>query len=661
MSTVDDPSLNLSPIIETPQSPPYSHQARKSSISSVSSSHSPRASSRRLPSPSPRISSVDLPDTKAQHRHTQSLLSPQKSLSRDRSLSRPSSRNSLKRSHSPALSLDDPGELPSLRETCSDFLTLYISVAVRNHMSTLKHSIRQQQAQLNNLESIVRVGPRPYAPELLNELNDPVTMSSTSPSSNPHINSAYDALNGINGSGGPPSSFRDVGEGSSSATPAIKIKRRSSYDVLHGIAGPDSSLPLPRRLDSSASDDGIIREGIPTSPSPSSPPGTHYKRNSSPTRTLSRESSFTPPTTTSLLTQTKTAGIPISAVGKRLSLLVMTRPDDVPSLVRQIKRSLRRRSAVYSMPVSLYEGNARALADDGLATRSMSNGLKLAPGDSSTDGSSTLPSPNKRLSFTPGNTTRVLADLQTGVVNARNALEHTKSQLRLSQRTVSQLTRQTEDLKESRERLRLENEGLNNVVARKERLLQEVLERARKAEAEAATMKQQLKTETSSTKKALRDMESALAESTALSSKSEREYITLRDSVKGLTEGWKRDIDRLREEMSKREVRWKADEEKLGKKYKKLVEEVKNAEAKRKEIESLKVEEKEKDSEVEAYWSSQVEKMKAELEESNKKSAAAVKTAETLQEELTRLRRLMRTAGRGSGDVKEDSSIALES
>lgn len=37
------------------------------------------------------------------------------------------------------------------------------------------------------------------------------------------------------------------------------------------------------------------------------------------------------------------------------------------------------------------------------------------------------------------------------------------------------LTRQTEDLKDGRERLRLENEGLNNVVARKERLLQEVI------------------------------------------------------------------------------------------------------------------------------------------------------------------------------------------
>jgi hypothetical protein len=84
------------------------------------------------------------------------------------------------------------------------------------------------------------------------------------------------------------------------------------------------------------------------------------------------------------------------------------------------------------------------------------------------------PSPNKRVPLSPGGTTKVLADLQAGVSQARVALDNTKAQLRLSQRSVASLTRQTEDLKESRERLRLENEGLNNVVARKERLLQEV-------------------------------------------------------------------------------------------------------------------------------------------------------------------------------------------
>jgi hypothetical protein len=127
-------------------------------------------------------------------------------------------------------------------------------------------------------------------------------------------------------------------------------------------------------------------------------------------------------------------------------------------------------------------GNARALADDGvLSTPSRySQGLAI-PGSTETSLSNMLqpPSPggdgNRRLSLTPGGTTKVLADLQTGVSNARNALENTKAQLRLSQRSVAQLTRQTEDLKEVRERLRLENEGLNNVVSRKERLLQEVL------------------------------------------------------------------------------------------------------------------------------------------------------------------------------------------
>lgn len=107
-------------------------------------------------------------------------------------------------------------------------------------------------------------------------------------------------------------------------------------------------------------------------------------------------------------------------------------------------------------------GNARALAEES------DGGLGAS--------SSSLPpiSPNKRASFAPGNTTKVLADLQAGVLNAKNALENTKGQLRLSQRQVSQLTRQVEDLKDARERLRLENEGLNNVVQRKERLLQEV-------------------------------------------------------------------------------------------------------------------------------------------------------------------------------------------
>ena len=81
----------------------------------------------------------------------------------------------------------------------------------------------------------------------------------------------------------PPTSFAPV------VPTSTKMKRRSSYDVLQGIAGPESSLPLPRR-DGVGIEEGGIREGIPMNfgVGPVSP--TAYKRVSSPTRTLSRTS-----------------------------------------------------------------------------------------------------------------------------------------------------------------------------------------------------------------------------------------------------------------------------------------------------------------------------------------------------------------------------------
>ncbi|KAG5654166.1 hypothetical protein H0H81_006548 [Sphagnurus paluster] len=360
---------------------------------------------------------------------------------------------------------------------------------------------------------------------------------------------------------------------------AVKVKRRSSYDVLQGIAGPESNLPLPKR-DGPDENGHSIQEGVPVSFSLVSTSPPLFKRASSPTRTLSR--------------------IPVASVG-----------------------------------------NARALVDEGQPPTQRPSPSKLAspmspaldPDTSQTSLSASLlsppsPSPNRRLSLTPGGTTKVLADLQTGVVNARNALENTKSQLKLSQRSVAQLTRLTEDLKEGRERLRLENEGLNNVVARKERLLQEVLERARKAEAEAATLKSQLKTETSTAKKSVQEMKAALAESTALSQKSEREYITLRDSIKGLVESWKADTSRLREEMSKREEKLKAEAEAMGKKYRLLLEQVRSAEGGRAEVKKLRELDKKTADDVEQAWKDEIAQMKEQVEKSSKESQTAAATAE---------------------------------
>ncbi|EIN03857.1 hypothetical protein PUNSTDRAFT_109006 [Punctularia strigosozonata HHB-11173 SS5] len=476
-----------------------------------------------------------------------------------RSASRSSSRTSLRSGrHSPSVSLDDP-------------------VALRQHLSTLKHSIRQQQAQLHKYETELLRGPRPLPPEIMSPSTSPTLEISFSHSSS---------------SSSPPSAF-------SPASPATKLSRRNSYDALQEIAGPESSLPLPLPRNSASSSnlrqDGGIREGIPMDFGVGSATPTHHKRVSSPTRTLSR--------------------IPVSSVG-----------------------------------------NARALADEGQDSGHHGSS-SLHPPPSPSNGTS--PS-SKRLSLTPGGTTKVLADLQTGVMNARNALENTKAQLRLSQRTVATLTRQTEDMKEARERLRLENEGLNNVVARKERLLQEAIARARKAEEERDVLKAQLKTETSTAKKSLREMESQLSEATALSQRRDREYVTLRDSLASMKESWKADTNGLREEMKKREERWRKEAENMGKKYRAMVEECKKAEAEKMTVKQLMEEHTGVQKEIEQHLREEIERLKGDMEKSGKDGEEALKIAQSLSMELARLRRLMQAAGRGPSSPTDSNTPIQE-
>ena len=77
-------------------------------------------------------------------------------------------------------------------------------------------------------------------------------------------------------------------------TTTTKMQRRTSFDVLHSLAGPDSSLPLPIPYrdgrGSPMKSDGSIPEGIPVDFGVGSTSPSSYKRMPSPTRTLSRMS-----------------------------------------------------------------------------------------------------------------------------------------------------------------------------------------------------------------------------------------------------------------------------------------------------------------------------------------------------------------------------------
>jgi hypothetical protein len=161
-------------------------------------------------------------------------------------------------------------------------------VAVRNHISTLKHTIRQQQAQLHNLENIVLRGPRPYPQAIMPSNHAPsastvdltsVTSDSTAPSSfSIHHHHGH-------GHGQSSSSNRDSTSTTPSSPSSKAMRRRSSFDILHNIA-PDSSLPLPKR--ESMRQDAGIREGVPMEFGVSQVNLGHHKRVSSPTRTYSR-------------------------------------------------------------------------------------------------------------------------------------------------------------------------------------------------------------------------------------------------------------------------------------------------------------------------------------------------------------------------------------
>ncbi|KAI0309216.1 hypothetical protein OF83DRAFT_94029 [Amylostereum chailletii] len=519
-----------------------------------------------------------------------SLISPGRPPSRPSSVNSFRSTTPIGRSHSPSLSTDDP-------------------VLIRNQMSTLRHSIRHQQAQLQHLESALQLAPR-----------RPITPMQPSPPSSPLPPAA-------NGTGASPPSPSPL---------TLKAsRRRSSFETLASLAGPESSLPLP--LPKREREQGMgssIREGIPMEFGGAGPSregyGYAYKRQSSPTRTLSR--------------------IPVSSVGNARALA-----EEVNTPPRYPHSHSNSNSNSNSTSLSLSSSNSNSTSLSLSSSNSNSTSLSLSssasadnlpPPSSPSANSSGIPSPTtvKRMSLTPGGTTKVLADLQTGVINARNALENTKAQLRLSQRSVAQLTRQTEDLKDVRERLRLENEGLNNVVARKERLLQEVLERARKAEAEAATLKTQVKTEGASTKKSLKEMEAALAESSALSSKSEREYVTLRDAVRALKEGWAADVGALKEEMRAGEERWRAEVEALRGMKDALRKEAEGRRAAVEKAEGLRGEASRVEKAVEDAFRAEIEGLRTMLERSEKEHAKAGRTAEHLAGELARLRRLMQSA-----------------
>lgn len=65
----------------------------------------------------------------------------------------------------------------------------------------------------------------------------------------------------------------------------------------------------------------------------------------------------------------------------------------------------------------------------------------------------------------------MIEELQDELAHTKQHLERVKTEVRNCRREIGTLTRRSEDLRETRDRMRGEAETLNNVIARKERMI----------------------------------------------------------------------------------------------------------------------------------------------------------------------------------------------
>ncbi len=148
-----------------------------------------------------------------------------------------------------------------------------------------------------------------------------------------------------------------------------------------------------------------------------------------------------------------------------------------------------------------------------------------------------------------GNTTKVIMALTNELQATKNLLDNTRSALRASQKSTSAAQRGLDDTKEALGRSRLENENTTRMLERKERQLQESLERARKAEADSKDLGRQSREWGTR----VREVEAELGEARREKAKCEAQYEAIRGAWEGTRAKWRLEVDELRKEVQERD------------------------------------------------------------------------------------------------------------
>lgn len=211
--------------------------------------------------------------------------------------------------------------------------------------------------------------------------------------------------------------------------------------------------------------------------------------------------------------------------------------------------------------------------------------------------------------------------------------------------SLIQLHTANEDLKGTRERMRAEVDSLNNVISRKERLLQgeqpggqlglrplmfvaEVLDRARKAEGEVQVHAKERKAIETTHKQTMNELKNRLGEAEVLSSRSERETTALRDSLKSLKEQWKREVRALRAEIKASAEELRKEKADASRKHSEFVKLVQTQAGSRKELNALEDSSQRLNQQLTQLLQPQIDEMKKTLEDdiADKESSTTIAT-----------------------------------
>lgn len=243
----------------------------------------------------------------------------------------------------------------------------------------------------------------------------------------------------------------------------------------------------------------------------------------------------------------------------------------------------------------------------------------------------------------------MIDSLQTELLSVKSHLERVKAEVRAGQRRVEQLTRQKEGLQETKERMRVENDSLNNVIARKERLLQEILERARAAETSLKDLQQTSKSLDQATKKKVQEMTQQMNDARMEKTKAERECVSLRDGLKSLRDVWAREVKALKEVIRRKEEEDKKEVEEARNKYIALAELIEAQSAERASTQELINKAFSNYKALHDHFETETSSLRARAKELEdivdkqaKENVSALQQVAKLAGELQRLRRLMR-------------------